>query len=122
MTESTPIPEAAEHRSPASGDDAYAAVAADPEFAALKRRYTRFAFPATLAFMAWYIAYVVCNNWARGLMDTKVIGNVNVALVFGLLQFLSTFVIAFLYSRHARTALDPLATRLRAQFERRSRG
>ncbi len=117
MTESTPRPEAAEQRSHTTSDDAYAAIAADPDFAELKRRYTRFAFPATLAFMAWYITYVICNNWARGFLDTQVIGNINVAVVFGLLQFVSTFVIAFLYSRHARSALDPLATRLRDQYE-----
>ena len=39
------------------------------------------------------------------------------AVVFGLLQFLSTFVIAYLYARHANRALDPLATRLRDRFE-----
>jgi uncharacterized membrane protein (DUF485 family) len=119
MTESTPMPEA--ERSPrTTPDDAYAAIAGDPDFAELKRRYTRFAFPATIAFMAWYIAYVVCNNWARGFLDTPVIGNINVAVVFGLLQFASTFVIAFLYSRHARSALDPLSTRLRNRFEQRT--
>ena len=118
MTESTtPLPEAG-GRSPRSAhEDAYAAIAAEPDFVELKRRYTRFAFPATIAFMAWYVTYVVANNWARGFMDTPVVGNINVAVVFGLLQFLSTFVIAYLYSRHATKALDPLATKLRERFE-----
>jgi uncharacterized membrane protein (DUF485 family) len=118
MTESTtPGPEAGGRSPRTVHGDAYAAAAADPDFAELRRRYTRFAFPATLAFMAWYITYVVCNNWARGFMDTPVVGNVNVAVVFGLLQFVSTFVIAYLYSRHASKTLDPLATRLRERFE-----
>ena len=98
-------------------DAAYARIAQTSDFAELRRRYRRFAFPATLAFMVWYITYVACNNWARGFMDTQVIGNINVAVVFGLLQFLSTFVIAFLYSRHANKSLDPLATELREKFE-----
>ncbi len=34
-------------------------------------------------------------------MGTKLVGNINVALVFGLLQFVSTFLIAWLYSRYA---------------------
>ena len=67
--------------------------------------------------MVWYVTYVIFNNWARGFMATPVVGNINVAVVFGLLQFLSTFVIAFLYSRHANKELDPLATRLRNRFE-----
>ena len=95
----------------------YQRIADSSDFAELRRRYRRFAFPATIAFMAWYITYVVCNNWARGFMDNRVIGNINVAVVFGLLQFLSTFLIAFFYARHADKELDPLATRLREEFE-----
>jgi len=101
----------------AQDDRVYTAIANEPDFAELRRRYQRFAFPATIAFMAWYITYVICNNWARGFMDTPVIGNINVAVVFGLLQFLSTFVIAYLYARHANKELDPLATTLRNRFE-----
>jgi uncharacterized membrane protein (DUF485 family) len=102
--------------------DAYTRLAADPDFVELRRRYRRFAFPATIAFMLWYITYVVCNNWARDFMSTPVVGNINVALVFGLLQFVSTFVIAFLYARHADRTLDPLSGRLREDFERSTEG
>ena len=97
--------------------ESYADLAADPGFAELKRRYRRFAVPATVAFLVWYVTYVVCNNWARDFMDTKVIGNINVAVVFGLLQFASTFVIAFLYARYSTKNLDPLANKLRGEFE-----
>jgi uncharacterized membrane protein (DUF485 family) len=99
-------------------EQAYVELAKDPDFAELKRRYRRFALPATIAFLIWYVTYVVCNNWARGFMDTQVIGHVNVALVFGLLQFVSTFVIAYLYSRYAGRRLDPLATRLGQRYEK----
>jgi uncharacterized membrane protein (DUF485 family) len=99
-------------------DQAYTDLARDPGFAELKRSYRRFAIPATVAFLVWYVTYVVCNNWARDFMDTRVVGHVNVALVFGLLQFLSTFVIAYLYSRYANRHLDPLSTRLRERFEK----
>ena len=111
-------------RGPAPGsqrkrdEQAYTDLARDPDFAELKRRYRRFAIPATIAFLVWYVTYVVCNNWARGFMDTRVVGHVNVALVFGLLQFLSTFVIAYLYSRHASKELDPLATKLGRRYEK----
>jgi uncharacterized membrane protein (DUF485 family) len=83
----------------------------------LRRRYGSFAFPATIAFMAWYLLYVICANWARGFMDIKVFGNINIALVWGLLQFVSTFAIAYLYARHAKRSLDPLASKLREEFE-----
>ena len=99
-------------------EQSYTDLAREPDFAELKRRYRRFAIPATVAFLVWYVTYVACNNWARGFMDTPVVGHVNVAVVFGLLQFVSTFVIAALYARHARRALDPLATELQQRFER----
>jgi uncharacterized membrane protein (DUF485 family) len=114
----TPPTEPATPRGADSTADVYDRIAGEPDFIELRRRYRRFAFPATIAFMLWYITYVVCNNWARGFMDTPVIGNVNVAVVFGLLQFLSTFVIAFLYSKHADKALDPLSSKLRDAFEK----
>ncbi len=96
---------------------AYERIHASPQFQELRKRYLGFAFPMTVAFMVWYLTYVVCSNWASGFMNTKLIGNVNVALVFGLLQFASTFLIAALYARHANRNLDPLAMRLRNEYD-----
>ena len=118
MTErKTPPAQRGGHSPRAQHENVYTAIAAEPDFAELRRRYRRFAFPATIAFMVWYVTYVAFNNWARDFMNTPVIGNINVAVVFGLLQFLSTFAIAFFYARHANRVLDPLATRLRERYE-----
>lgn len=95
----------------------YERMAASDEFAGLRRRYRAFAVPATLAFMAWYLLYVLMNSFAEGFMGTQVVGNINVALVFGLLQFVSTFLIAFLYSRYSARQLDPAARRLQAEYD-----
>ncbi len=100
-----------------SEHEVYERIAGEADFIELRHRYRRFAFPATVAFMVWYITYIVCNNWARDFMDTQVVGNINVALVFGLLQFVSTFLIAFLYARYSTKNLDPLATKLQDEFE-----
>jgi uncharacterized membrane protein (DUF485 family) len=86
------------------------------EFAELRRKFRGFAVPATIAFMAWYLLYVVMSNWANDFMSTKVVGNVNVALVFGLLQFLTTFLIAFLYGRHMARHVDPIARKLEQRY------
>lgn len=102
---------------PPGSDPRYAALAERPEFVELRRRYLRFVVPATITFMAWYVLYVAANNWARGFMNLQVVGNVNVAVVFGLLQFASTFGIAVLYARYSTRRLDPLATRLNEEFE-----
>jgi uncharacterized membrane protein (DUF485 family) len=100
---------------------AYQAVSEADDFIALKRRFKSFVLPWTITFMAWYLLYVACNNWARDFMSTKVVGHVNIALVFGLLQFVSTFLIAWLYGRHANRKLDPLAAGLNAKFKRERR-
>ena len=82
-------------------DDKYLAVQRSDEFAGLRRALRRFVFPMTVAFFLWYALYVLLSAYARDFMSTKVVGNINVALIFGLLQFVSTFLIAWLYSRYA---------------------
>lgn len=98
-------------------DPVYDQLHATPEFAELRRRYRSFVFPATLAFLAWYLLYVVLSNWAGDLMSTRLVGNINVALVFGLLQFVTTFGLAWLYARYSNARLDPLAESLNRQYE-----
>jgi uncharacterized membrane protein (DUF485 family) len=87
------------------------------EFVHLKKRFRSFVFPMTLVFLGWYLLYVIASGWARDFMGHKLVGNINVALVFGLLQFVSTFLIAWLYERHMDNKVDPLAARIRAELE-----
>jgi uncharacterized membrane protein (DUF485 family) len=95
----------------------YVAVQSSPEFAALRKTLRNFVFPMTAAFFAWYALYVVLSAYARGFMGTKIVGNINVALVFGLLQFVTTFLIAWLYARFASRKLDPAADAIRQRLE-----
>jgi uncharacterized membrane protein (DUF485 family) len=98
-------------------DPVYDRLAATPEFAELRKLYRGFVFPATVAFLAWYLLYVLMSNWATEFMNTQVVGNINVALVFGLLQFVTTFGLAWLYSRFSTAKLDPLARRLNEEYD-----
>ncbi len=102
---------------PAEDVSAYHAVQDEPDFSELRRRLRSFVFPMTAAFLAWYLLYVVCSAFARGFMAHKLAGNINVGLIFGLLQFVTTFGIAYLYSRYANRRLGPLASKLRAEIE-----
>lgn len=104
------------HDVAARHDPVYDQLHATAEFAELKRRYRTFVFPATIAFLSWYLLYVVLSNWGGDFMTAKVVGNINVALVFGLLQFVTTFAIAWLYSRYSTSKLDPLARELDEKF------
>lgn len=102
---------------PTVNGESHLDLARSPEFAALRRALRRFVFPLTAAFLVWYGLYVLLSAYARDFMGTRVVGNVNVALVFGLLQFVSTFLIAWLYARYADRKLDPLAARVRAHAD-----
>jgi uncharacterized membrane protein (DUF485 family) len=46
-----------------------------------------------------------------------VTGNITVGLIFGLLQFVSTFVITGLYVRYANRRLDPISDKIRGDIE-----
>ncbi len=98
-------------------DPVYDSMAESADFIELRRRYRSFVLPATAAFLAWFLLYVVMSNWAGDFMSQKVVGNINVALVFGLLQFLTTFLIAYAYSRYSTARLDPLAESLNSVYE-----
>jgi uncharacterized membrane protein (DUF485 family) len=92
-------------------------VQASPEFTQLRARLRRFVFPMTAIFIGWYLLYVLLADYAHDFMSTKIVGNINVALVLGLLQFVSTFLITSLYVRHANRHLDPVADKIRSEIE-----
>ena len=100
----------------ATPTEKYLEVQASDEFAGLRRKLRNFVFPMTVAFFLWYALYVLLSAYARGFMGAKIVGNINVALLFGLLQFVSTFVIAWLYSRYAAQKLDPIADKIKDEM------
>ncbi len=95
----------------------YIDVQASEQFQRLRRMFRRFAFPMTVVFLGWYLLYVVASGWARDFMGQKLWGNINVAYVFGLLQFVSTFLISWLYSRYMTRRVDPLADEIARDIE-----
>jgi len=110
LTTKSPDPDPA----PGLDNGTYQAISESTTYQELRRRFLSFVFPMTAAFLLWYLLYVVLSAYARDFMGHKVIGNINVALVFGLLQFVSTFLIAWWYSRFAARRLDPLSENARS--------
>lgn len=102
-----------------SGIDAetWAAAQSSPEFAQLRKRLRNFVFPVSALFLVWYLVYVLLADYAHGFMSIKLVGNINVGLVLGLLQFVSTFVITTWYVRYANRNLDPIAEQIRENVE-----
>lgn len=94
----------------------YQALYDDPEFSELRRRFKRLVFPLMAAGLAWYALYVVCATYAHDFMGEELIGRINVGLIFGLLQFLSTFGIAYLYAKRAEVEIDPRSRSLVNKF------
>lgn len=92
-------------------------VQVSPAFAQLRKDHRSFIFPMALAFLVWYLLYVLCAIYAPGLMATKVLGNINLGIVFGLLQFVTTFGITGWYVAFANRKLDPQAASLREDME-----
>lgn len=74
-------------------------------------------FPVAIAFLVWYFAYVLLAAYAKDFMATPVFGNVNIGLLLGLGQFVSTFALTMWYVRYANRNLDPLAAEIRADLE-----
>ncbi|MGE0218595.1 DUF485 domain-containing protein [Mycolicibacterium sp.] len=104
-------------RPEAISGERYLEVQASPEFQELRSRLRRFVFPMTAVFLIWYATYVALGAFAHDFMGTKVWGDINVGLLIGLGQFLSTFLITGLYVRFANRELDPRAAKIRTELE-----
>ncbi|MEE2521770.1 DUF485 domain-containing protein [Pseudarthrobacter sp. J75] len=110
MGNDAPTPDAA-----ASVD--FVQVQSAEQFQELRKRHRSFVFPMALAFLLWYFAYVLLADYAVDFMSTKVWGNINIGLLLGLLQFVSTFAITGWYVSYSNRRLDPIATEIRQEIE-----
>ncbi|MFF5726871.1 DUF485 domain-containing protein [[Kitasatospora] papulosa] len=102
--------------------EVYLEVQDSPAFREVRRRYRRFVVPAAAAFLLWYLAYVIAATTAHDLMARPVAGVLNVAMVAGLGQFLTTFLLTWAYARHARLHRDRVALELRWETQEMTRG
>ena len=105
------------NHAPAEADDQYMAVQATPAFQALRKKFRGFVFPMTAFFLAWYFLYVLLSIFASDFMNKALFGKITIGLVFGLLQFVTTFAITFIYARWANRDLDPAADAVGATLD-----
>ena len=92
-------------------------IQASPPFRELKKRHRNFVFPVAIGFLVWYFAYVLLADYAHEFMSTPVFGNVNIGLLLGLGQFVTTFAITTWYVSFANRRLDPAADAIRHELE-----
>lgn len=87
----------------------YLQIQKSDEFQDLRRTFRGFVFPLTAFFLIWYFAYVILAAYFPEFMSTPVFGLVNVGLLFGFAQFVTTFGITIWYVRWASRTFDPAA-------------
>lgn len=100
-----------------SQSDVWEKVQASSEFKAHKKKYRSFAFPMAVGFLVWYFSFILLTTFARDFVNTPVVGVLNVAFVLAILQFVTTFAIAWLYDRYSTKNLDGPGEKLKAQVE-----
>ncbi|MDQ1057718.1 uncharacterized membrane protein (DUF485 family) [Arthrobacter globiformis] len=105
-------------RTPAAAASAdFEEVQVTQQFQELRKRHRSFVFPMAIAFLLWYFAYVILAAYAVDFMSTKVWGNINVGIIMGLLQFVTTFAITGWYVSYSNRRLDPIAADIRHGIE-----
>lgn len=102
---------------PAGTTDPWVTAQQSPEFVALRKKLRAFIFPMTAFFLIWYFLYVALAAFAPGFMAIRVAGNINLGLIIGLLQFVTTFAITTMYVSYANKNLDPVGNRIRERLE-----
>lgn len=100
---------------PPPGRPDYVRIQHSEEFRALRRRVAWFVFPMTAVFLVWYVGYVLIAAYLHDFMAQRVFGEINVGLLFGVGQFVSTVAITGAYARFARRHIDPKADEIRQQ-------
>jgi uncharacterized membrane protein (DUF485 family) len=87
------------------------------EFTAHRKKFRSFAFPFAVGFLVWYFTFIMLTTFARDFVNTPVFGNINLAFVLAIGQFITTFGIMWLYDWYSTKHLDPAAEKLKARVE-----
>lgn len=84
------------------------AVERSPEFRELIARRRRFVLPATIFFLAWYLAFVLLAGYAEDFMGSSIYEGFTVGYLLALSQFVMVWGLAAWYLRKADREFDPL--------------
>ncbi len=99
----------------------WTAVIADPRFQRLHRRKTAFLWGLMAFSVAYYFALPIGAAYFQDLFRTRVVGVINVGLLFALSEFVVAWGIALYYSRVANREFDALAAEIAADVTRHAR-
>jgi uncharacterized membrane protein (DUF485 family) len=80
-----------------------------PEFQELVHRRRAFVIPATIFFLAYYMAFILLAGYATDFMGESVYQGLTVGYLLALTQFVMVGVLGLWYLRKAERDFDPLA-------------
>ena len=112
MAETTSAPQGG-----AAADDGlrgidWEAIERSPEFQELISRRRKFVLPATIFFLAYYMAFILLAGYAEDFMASSVYEGLTVGYCLALTQFLMVFVLGITYLRKSDRDYDPLSKKV----------
>ncbi|WP_018024211.1 DUF485 domain-containing protein [Corynebacterium ulceribovis] len=112
---SNPNPQVAGKRIPTPQE--YMEVQKSPEFSKLRSTFLGFTVPLTVLGLAWFMVYVLLAVYAPSFMgkELPVVGNIG--FLIGILQFVTTFFITYLYIQFANKKLSPMQGEIAQKLE-----
>lgn len=96
----------------------YVSVQRTEAFARLRSRSRRYIAAMTVLFLGAFLVTVLLAGWAPSAFALPVAGRLNVGMVFAIGLIILPAAVSVVHLRYARRRLDPLAERIRAEFER----
>jgi uncharacterized membrane protein (DUF485 family) len=91
-----------------AADVNWQAIESDSDFRELVREKRNFIIPATIFFLVYYFGFLILVGYFPDVVNVNVIGNINIAYLFALSQFIMAWIVMALYVRRAGT-FDQLA-------------
>ena len=83
-----------------------------PEFQELVHKRRSFVVPATVFFLAYYMAFILLAGYAKDFMASSVYEGLTVGYCLALTQFVMVFVLGIMYLRKSDREYDPLAAKV----------
>ena len=83
-----------------------------PEFQELVHKRRSFVVPATIFFLAYYMAFILLAGYAKDFMASSVYEGLTVGYCLALTQFVMVFVLGIMYLRRSDREYDPLAAKV----------
>jgi uncharacterized membrane protein (DUF485 family) len=83
-----------------------------PEFQELVHKRRSFVVPATVFFLACYMAFILLAGYAKDFMASSVYEGLTVGYCLALTQFVMVFALGIMYLRRSDREYDPLAAKV----------